>query len=134
MRGDGGRAAIARGLLAHPQGAISLGMVRGMTQVEVDTFSDVTVLPRSLSEEAAAKAVLLECAGGFSPRVEDRSEDSAFLCVIDIAGTKGLFGPPETLARNLLARVRALGITACVAVSGNFHAAVALPRRRCRYR
>lgn len=108
--------------------ARSLGIMRGMTQVEIETFSDVTASPRSLNEEAAAKAVLLECAGGFSPRVEDRSEDSAFLCVIDIAGTRGLFGPPETLARSLLARVRALGITACVAVSGNFHAAVALAR------
>ncbi len=108
--------------------ARSLGVARGMTQVEVDTFPDVTALPRSMGEESAAKAALLECAGGFSPRVEDRSEDSAFLCVIDIAGTKALFGPVETLARSLLARVRALGITACVAVSGNFHAAAALAK------
>jgi protein ImuB len=108
--------------------ARSLGMARGMTQVEVDTFADVTALPRSRSEESAAKAALLECACGFSPRVEERSEDSTFLCVIDIAGTKGLFGPSEMLARSLLARVRALGITACVAVSRNFHAAVALAR------
>ncbi len=108
--------------------ARSLGVERGMTQVEVDTFPDVTALPRSRNEESAAKAVLLECVGGFSPRVEDRSEDSAFLCVLDIAGTKGLFGPPETLARSLLKRVRASGINACVAVSGNFHAAVALAR------
>ena len=108
--------------------ARSLGIERGMTQVEVDTFADVIALPRSLGEESAAKAVLLECAGGFSPRVEDRSKDSSFLCVIDIGGTKGLFGPPETLARSLLARVRALGVTACVAVSGNFHAAIALAR------
>ena len=108
--------------------ARSLGMARGMTQVEVDTFPDVSVLPRSLSEESAAKAALLECAGGFSPRVEDRSNDGEFLCVIDIAGTKGLFGPPETLARSFLTRVRALGITACVAVSGNLHAAVAIAK------
>jgi len=108
--------------------ARSLGVARGMTQVEVDTFPDVTALPRSLGEESAAKAALLECAGGVSPRVEDRSEDSAFLCAIDIAGTKALFGPAETLARSLLARVRALGITSCVAVSGNFYAAVALAK------
>jgi len=108
--------------------ACSRGIARGMTQVEVDTFPDVTALPRSRNEESAAKTALLECAGGFSPRVEDRDVDGAFLCVIDIAGTKGLFGPPETLARSLLARVRALGITACVAVSGNFYAAVALAK------
>jgi len=108
--------------------ACQLGVVRGMTQVEVDTFSGVTVLRRSRSQETNAKAALLECAGGFSPRVEDRCEDGAFLCVIDIAGMRGLFGPPETLAQSLLACTRALGITACVAVSANFHAAVVVAK------
>lgn len=104
--------------------ARSLGITRGMTQVEVDTFSEITVLERSLKEEATAREALLECAGCYSPRVEDSSNDRSFLCALDIAGTTGLFGPPETLARNLLTRVGALGITACVAVSHNFHAAV----------
>lgn len=108
--------------------ARQLGMVRGMTLAEVDTFSDVTMLQRSLKEEAAAKEALLECAGCFSPRVEDNSLDRAFLCVIDVAGTRALFGPPDALARSLLIRVNALGITACVAVSGNFHAAVAVAK------
>ena len=105
-----------------------LGIVHGMTPVEVDTFSGVTVLPRSLKEEAATKAVLLECAGAFSPRVEDCCEDSAFLCVVDIAGTERLFGPAEAQAQKLLKRVRALGMTGCIAVSGNFHTAMALAR------
>jgi protein ImuB len=108
--------------------ARTAGLVHGMTQVEVDTFPGVTVLRRSHSEEAAAKAALLECAGGFSPRVEDCYEDAVFLCVIDIAGTTALFGPPEALAQNLLTSVRALGITASIAVSSNFHAAVALAK------
>jgi protein ImuB len=110
------------------QKAGRLGIAYGMTQVEVDTFSDVTVLQRSSKEETTAQEALLECAGCFSPRVEDNSQDRAFLCVIDIAGTTGLFGPPDTLARDLLARVGALGITACVAVSCNFHAAVAVAK------
>ncbi len=104
--------------------ARTLGIVHKMTRVEVDTFSPVIVLPRSGEEETAAKAVLLECAGAFSPRVEDQSEDGIFLCVVDIAGTEKLFGPPEVLARKLLNRVKALGIMACVTVSSNFHAAV----------
>jgi protein ImuB len=108
--------------------ARSLGVTCGMTKVEVDTFSGVTVLQRSEREEAATKAVLLECAGGFSPRVEDRSEEAAFVCVIDIAGTKALFGPPATLAQTLLMRIRALGIAAGIAVSGNFYAAAALAK------
>ena len=108
--------------------ARSLGMAHGMTRVEVDTFSDITVLARSLKEEATAKEVLFECAGCYSPRVEDSSNERSFLCTLDIAGTAGLFGPPETLARNLLTRADALGITACIAVSSNFHAAVAIAK------
>ena len=108
--------------------ARNLGVTRGMTKVEVDAFSDVTVLQRSLKEEATAKEVLLECAGCYSPRIEDSSDDRSFLCALDIAGTTGLFGSPETLARNLLTRVGALGITACVAVSSNFHAAMAVAK------
>lgn len=105
-----------------------LGLVRGMTRVEVDTFCAVTVLPRSHKEEATAKAILLECAGGFSPRVESKSEDDAFLCIIDIAGTAALFGPPKSLAGNLLTRIKALGITTCIAISRNFHAAIAVAK------
>lgn len=108
--------------------ARSLGLLRGMTRVEVETFSGVKILARSASEEAAARAALLECAGGFSPRMEDLTTDSLFLCVMDIAGTEKLFGPPETLAHNLLARVRSLGVTSRVAVSANFHAAVTLAK------
>jgi protein ImuB len=108
--------------------ARTLGIVPGMTKVEVDTFPGVTILRRSTDEEAATKTVLLECAGGFSPRVEDRTADGEFLCILDIAGTEKLFGLPQALARNLLTRVKALGIVACVAVSRNFHAAVALAK------
>ena len=51
--------------------ARSLGMSYGMTQVEVDTFSGITVLQRSLQEEIAAREIVLECAGCLSPRVEE---------------------------------------------------------------
>ncbi len=105
-----------------------LGMVRGMTRVEVDTFPASTVLARSQKEEAATRAMLLECAGAFSPRVEERSGDTAFVCGIDIAGTRSLFGPPEMLARRLVERVRAVGMRACVTVSGNLHAAVCMAK------
>jgi protein ImuB len=105
-----------------------LGMTRGMTRVEVDTFSEPVVLSRSMSTESATKAVLLECAGAFSPHIEDRSEGTTFLCAIDITGTQALFGRPEMLARNLLQRVRSLGFSARIAVSCNLHAAVCLAK------
>jgi protein ImuB len=103
-----------------------LGMMHGMTQTEVDTFPAATVLQRSRNEENAVRRVLLECAGSFSPRIEEISGDRVFLCVVDIAGTEKLFGPPEALASNLLTRVKALGIAASVAISRNFHTAIAL--------
>jgi protein ImuB len=105
-----------------------LGMTHGMTRVEVDTFSAPILLSRSHQEEIAVRAILLECVGAFSPRVEDCSEDTTFVCVIDIAGTKSLFGPPEMLVQNLLERVRSLGISARVTVSCNFHATVSFAR------
>jgi protein ImuB len=110
--------------------ARSLGIVRGMTKVEIDTFPLVITLLRSLPEETATKTALVECAGSFSPRIEDRSSNNAFLCVIDIAGTEKLFGSPRTLAQNLLGRVRALGISASATVSSNFHTATCLARGR----
>jgi protein ImuB len=105
-----------------------LGVTAGMTRVEVDTFPRSVALLRSREAEASARAILLECAGAFSPRVEDRSNDRTFLCGIDIAGTGSLFGSPEMLARSLLARVRAVGVTARMTVSSNLHAAVYLAK------
>lgn len=115
-----------------------LGMVRGMTRVEVDTFPASAMLARSPKEETATRAILLECAGAFSPRVEEpnvderkideRSWDTAFVCGIDIAGTQSLFGPPEALSRRLAERVRAVGMRACVTVSSNLHAAVCMAK------
>ena len=108
------------------------GIVWGMTQAEMDTFSHATILPRSKVEEAAAQAALLKCAGAFSPRIENPSSDREFLCVLDIAGTEKLFGSTRKLVETLLERVQALGIAARIAVSENFHVAVCLVRGKSR--
>jgi len=108
--------------------ARNLGVVCGMTKVEIDTFPAIVTIARSLNEEDTTRAAVLECADGFSPRIEDRSDDHVLICVIDIAGTEKLFGPPQALAQNLLQHVRALGIAASVTVSSNFHAAICLAR------
>ncbi len=108
--------------------AHTMGVARCMTKVEIDTFASLAVLQRSQTEERAAMTAMLECAGSFSPRVEDRSNDNAFLCVIDIAGTEKLLGSPAILGKTLLEKVRALGIVACIAVANNFHAAICLAR------
>lgn len=108
--------------------AAKLGLRRGMTRVEVELFPSVTVLARSPQAEEAARSMLLACAAIFSPRVEDCSQNAAFLCGIDIAGTSKLFGPAEMLARKLIEEIKTLGIAASVTVSRNLHAAICLAR------
>jgi protein ImuB len=111
-----------------------VGMKHGMSHVEIETFAKPVVMRRSITAEHVTKAALLEVAGNFSPCVEDRSEDTAFRCVIDIVGTSSLFGPPARLGKSLLTQVSALGISANIAISKNFHTSECLAKgfsRRC---
>jgi protein ImuB len=108
--------------------ARTLGMAQEMTKLEMEMFPAAVILKRSRAEEAAAHAALLECAGSFSPRVEDQSSDGYFTCMIDIAGTETLFGSPDALGENLLKRTKALGLRAAIAISSNVRAARCLAR------
>jgi protein ImuB len=108
--------------------ALAMGIVPGMTKLEMEMFPTAVVLHRSRTEEEAARAALLECAGAFSPRMEDQSSDSYFTCVIDIAGTQTLFGSPDALGESLRKKTKAIGIHASIAISSNFHAARCLAR------
>src|SRR5580698_1310950 len=54
------------------------GPRHGMTRVEVDTFAGSVVLARSFETEKVTKAALFECAGAFSPRVEEASDATVF--------------------------------------------------------
>jgi protein ImuB len=105
-----------------------LGAACGMTRVEMETFPACIVLQRCAQAEAATRAALLACAGVFSPRVAEQSGSTVLLCILDIAGTETLFGPPQALATGLLQRVRALGMTATLTVSANYHAAVCMAK------
>lgn len=105
-----------------------LGLRRNMTRVEVETFENVTVLQRAHKVEAAVRTILLECAGAFSPRIEDRSTNGIFVCIVDVAGTEALFGPPLMLAKRIRQRVRSVGIVALVTISVNAHTAVCLAK------
>ncbi|HXR38559.1 MAG TPA: DNA polymerase Y family protein [Terracidiphilus sp.] len=99
------------------------GASLGMTRLEAESIYGLRLIARSPETEAAARAVLFESAAQFSPRLEDVSQQTACSCVLDIAGTERLFGPPETLARNLRAALATAGFHASFAVSANFHTA-----------
>ncbi len=108
--------------------ARKLGVVTGMSRAEMDSFPSVTLLRRSTVEEQATRLALLESAGCFSPRIEDISDNNTFSCVLDIAGTDKLFGPPQRMAILVKDALATLGVCASIAVSSNFHTAVCLAR------
>jgi len=99
------------------------GAELGMTKLEAESLAGLRLVARSVECEAAARAVYLECAAHFSPRIEDASRGTWCACVLDIAGTERLFGAPERLAQRLRAAYSAAGFRVSVAVSANFHTA-----------
>jgi protein ImuB len=103
--------------------ALLKGAVFGMTRLEAESIAGLQLVARSEETEAAARAVMLECAAHFSPRIEIAGEAAACACVLDIAGTERLFGPPETLAKRLRAALASAGFRVSVAVSTNYQAA-----------
>src|SRR5881396_1914677 len=70
---------------------------------------------------AAADAALLDCAGAFSPRVENTAPGTV---VFDLEGLERLFGSYSEIAENVAAHVCAAGIHAHVAVASNPDAAI----------
>jgi protein ImuB len=99
------------------------GSTHGMPRLEAEGITGLRLVARSIEGEAAARAVFLECAAQFSPRIEEASEEAAYAVVLDIAGTERLFGPPERFAQRLRSELAASGFRTSIAVSANFHAA-----------
>jgi protein ImuB len=97
------------------------GVSLGMTKLQVEACSDLVLRPRSLLQEAAAHAALLDCAQSFSPRVEDAGCDTVLL---DLAGLEPLFGPLPKIARDVARRASDLGLEANIAVASNPDTAV----------
>ena len=108
--------------------ARNLGVEAGMTKVQAEAFQGIIWRWRSLSQEAAAYAALLDCAWTISPRIEDGSnperQDFCDTAVLDIAGCEKLFGSAEKIAQDLRRVASDLGFETNVAVAGNSLAAV----------
>jgi protein ImuB len=88
----------------------------GMTKIQVEPWTDLTLRPRSSVQETAAHAALLDCAQSFSPRVEDTALDTA---ILDLSGLETLFGAFPKIARDIARRTSDLGLEANVAVASN---------------
>lgn len=106
--------------------AYKLGVAAGMSRAEMDSFPSTILLKRSASEEQSIRLALLESAGNFSPRIEELSGQNTFGCVLDIAGSEKLFGPPQRIAMRIKEALATLKIHASIAISSNFHTAICL--------
>jgi protein ImuB len=108
--------------------ARALGVEPGMTKLDLEMFPSVHGMRRSCAEESMARAALLQCAGTFSPRVEEQSASNRFVCVLDIVGMERLFSSDQSLCASLREKIQGLGMEPSIAVSNNFHAARCLAR------
>ncbi|HLX74591.1 MAG TPA: DNA polymerase Y family protein [Terriglobales bacterium] len=108
-------------VFAANEPARDCGVEPGMTKLQAEACPGVALRPRSLLEEAAAHAALLDGAQSFSPRVEDTAADTV---ILDLAGLERLFGAAAQIARDLACRVSSLGLEANVAVAANPDAAL----------
>src|SRR5947207_11211413 len=72
-----------------------------------------------------AQAALLDCAGAFSPRVENMPPGAV---VFDVEGLERLFGSYSEIASKIAEAARARGLEANVALASNIDAAVCAAR------
>src|SRR5215472_3077467 len=76
---------------------------------------------RSPAQEESSHAALLDVAHAFTPRVEDTHSDRLLL---DLVGLERLYGPANTMARELASRVSAVGLECNIGVAANPDAAM----------
>lgn len=101
--------------------ARQVGVELGMTRIRLQHFFDIVIRQRSTAQEASAHAALLDCAAGFSPRVEDTARDTVTL---DIDGLERLFGSYFEIATQIFEGVLPIGLRPNVAVAANVDAAI----------
>jgi protein ImuB len=101
-------------VFAVNESAGRVGIAPGMTKAQAELCSELTLRPRSLLQESAAHAALLDCAQSFSPCVEDAAADTA---ILDLTGMESLFGALPEIACDIFRRAADLGLDVNVAVA-----------------
>jgi len=103
-------------VFAVNENARQAGVEPEMSKIKIEACSGLTLRARSLLQETAAHAALLDCAQSFSPKVEDVASDTLLL---DLNGLETLYGPPSRIAREIARRASDLGLEVNVAVASN---------------
>lgn len=108
-------------IIALNERARQMGMETGMTKLQAAIFGDAVLRQRSREQEKSAHSALLDVAFGFSPRVEDTTEDRLLL---DLSGMERMHGSAANMARDLASRVKVTGLEANVGIAGNADSAM----------
>jgi protein ImuB len=103
------------------------GVEIGMTKVQAEQCPGLLLHRRAIAQENAAQSVLIECALAFSPLVESTAAGAV---TFEIVGTDRVFGPPQTLARQIVQSAARLGFEVNVALAGNPDAALIAAKGR----
>jgi len=101
------------------------GVEVGATKSQLEAWENLVLRARSESQEASARAALLDCAQSFSPEVEDTAPGAVLL---NLAGLEPLLGPLPEIARDLAQRVSQMGLKANLALAANPDAALLAAR------
>jgi len=111
---------------ANPN-ALRLGVVRGMTKTELESFAGVCMLHRSEAEERSARDVVMEAASAFTPRMEVQPvRGSALDVVLDMTGCHRIFGEQYEVVNRIVQAFIKLQFSVRVAASANAPTALCL--------
>jgi protein ImuB len=99
----------------------------GMTKLQAEVCG-VELRKRSPEGEDSAQAILLNCAYGFSPRIEVTNPGTV---IIDLTGSERLLGADETIATLIRGRVAEHGFETNVSIAANPDTAYCAARGFC---
>lgn len=102
-------------VVACNKAARNAGVSIGMTKLQAEVCG-VGLRKRAQEDEDSAQAILLDCAYGFSPRIEVTNPGTI---IIDLTGSERLLGADETIAALIKDRVEEHGFETNVSIAAN---------------
>ncbi len=96
------------------------GILPGITKTQAAQCPGIILRKRIPLQEETAQNALIDCALGFSPRVESTAPG---VVTVDIEGTERIFGPPQKLLGALVDSAARVGLRGNAAAAANCHAA-----------
>jgi len=92
------------------------GIEIGMTKLQAEACGGIVLRKRNAEEEDSAQSALLQCAYGFSPRVESTCPGTV---IADLSGAGRLLGSPPDMGQQLVSRAAACSFTVNVGLAAN---------------